>query len=180
MKIFYINNKNIDGGIVQLINKEKMMNWPPEIPILIIEKYRKDQLSRFTNNKLRSQINKHLDELVKDVAIPLMAKGLETENSEEKLTLLTRLEEITRKKTEIAKPIIPYIEKLLKDENEKIKKLAQKALNNFEKAKKKKQLEQMRKKMEQQEKDWLEEKVSNEEYASERKKLLKLQAELGD
>lgn len=38
----------------------------------------------------------------------------------------------------------------------------------------------MRKKMEQLEKDWLEEKVSNEEYATERKKLLKFQAELGD
>ena len=107
-----------------------------------------------------------------------MAQGLETNETEKKIALLERIEEITRKKTDMAKPVKPYLEKLTNDKNSKVKQLAEKSLKNFAKAAKRKKLEEMRKKMQQLEKDWLADKVTDEEYASERKKLLKLQEEV--
>jgi hypothetical protein len=167
-----------DGGIVQLIDKEKMMDWPPELPLIFIEYIRNEKLKNYGSKAVQNEVNKYLDEVIKDVAIPLMAQGLETNETEKKIALLERIEEITRKKTDMAKPVKPYLEKLTNDKSTKVKQLAEKSLNNFAKAAKRKKLEEMRKKMQQLEKDWLADKVTDEEYASERKKLLKLQEEV--
>lgn len=180
MNLFYKNNKNSDGGIVQLIDKEKMKEWPPELPLIFIEYIRNEKLKKYGSKAVQTKVNNYLDEVLEEIAIPSLAKGLETDDTEKKLELLTRLEELTRKKTDMAKPIKPYIEKLLKDKSPNVKKLAEKALDNFEKAAKRIILAEMRKKMTELEKDWLAGKVTDSNYATERKKLLQLQAELNE
>ncbi|GAH01979.1 unnamed protein product, partial [marine sediment metagenome] len=66
MRIFHKK----DGGIVQLISKEKMKEWPIELPLIFIEYVRTNQLNTYNDSKLKKDIEQYLDEVVRDVAIP--------------------------------------------------------------------------------------------------------------
>jgi len=72
MKIF---NKK-DDGIVQLIDKEKMKEWPIELPLIFIEYIRNNQLKTYEGSKLKKEIEQYLDEVLKDVALPGLIKVL--------------------------------------------------------------------------------------------------------
>ena len=107
MKIFYKK----DGGIVQLIDKEKMKEWPIELPLIFIEYIRNNQLNSYNDPKLKKEIEKYLDEVLTDVAIPGLIKVLDGDNVEEVNEALVRIEEIAKKNIEMVKPIKPYVEK---------------------------------------------------------------------
>ena len=161
-----------DGGVVQLADKEKMEEWPIELPLLFIEYIRNKQLDSY--GSVKKEVENYLDEILKEVAIPRLISVLKGIDNEEIILALTRIEEISRKNAEMAKPIGIYLDELLKRNNNQIVKLAKAISNNFAKAERKKELAKKRKIMRDKENLFLEGKISGEEYAKARKEYLTL------
>lgn len=170
MKLF----KKKDGGIVQLIGKEKMQEWPVELPLVFIEYIKDKQLGTYGDTKVEKEISAYLDEILKDVAIPRLISVLGGDDQEEIILALKRIEELSKKNTEMARPIKPYLENLLKNQNQNIVKLAQSITDNFQKADRKKELAKKRSIMREKEKQFLAGKISGEEYAKARREYLTL------
>ena len=170
MKIFYKK----DGGIVQLIDKEKMKEWSIELPLIFIEYIRNNQLKSYNDPKLKKEIEKYLDEVLTDVAIPGLIKVLDGDNVEEVNEALVRIEEIAKKNIEMVKPIKPYVEKLVKKNNKEVQNLSNSIIDKFKKAERKKELAEKRKIMQEKEKLFLAGNLSGEEYAKARKEYLVL------
>jgi len=168
MKIFYKK----DGGIVQLIDKEKMKEWPIELPLIFIEYIRNNQLNTYEGSKLKKEIEQYLDEVLEDVAIPGLIKVLDGDNFEETNKALVRIDELAKKKIDLVKPIKPYVEKLVKKDNKEIRKLSNSILENFARAERRKRLAEKRKIMQEREKEFLAGNISGEEYAKARKDYL--------
>ncbi len=168
IKIFRLKN----GGVVQLADKEKMEEWPIELPLLFIEYIRNRQLDSYGSAK--KEVEKYLDEILKEVAIPRLVSVLKGVDNEEIVLALTRIEEISRKHADMAKPIGNYLDDLLKKNNKQIVKLAQTISDNFAKVERKKELVKKRKLMRDKEKLFLEGKIDGEEYAKVRKEYLTL------
>lgn len=168
MKIFYKK----DGGIVQLIDKEKINEWPIELPLIFIEYIRNNQLKTYEGSKLKKEIEQYLDEVLEDVAIPGLIKVLDGVNFEETNKALVRIDELAKKKIELVKPIKPYVEKLVKKDNKEIRKLSNSILESFAKAERRKRLAEKRKIMQEREKEFLAGNISGEEYANARKEYL--------
>ncbi|MEE9377237.1 MAG: hypothetical protein V3V33_04290 [Candidatus Lokiarchaeia archaeon] len=168
IKIF----KKKDGGVVQLIDKEGMKEWPIELPLLFIEYIRNKQLDSYGSAK--KEVEKYLDEIMGDVAIPRLVSVLEGDDKEKIILALTRIEEISRKDVNMAKPIKKYLNDLQKKNNKQIVKLAQAISKNFSNAERKKELAQKRKIMREKEKSFLEGKISGDEYAKARREYLTL------
>lgn len=163
-----------DGGIVQLIDKEKMNEWPVELPLIFIEYVRDKQLSSYEDPNIRKQVSKYLDEILEDVAVPRFISVLEGDDNEEIVKALVRIEELSKKNVEMTKPIQPYLKNLLSNKNKEIVKLAKIIDENFAKAERKKELVKKRKIMQEKEKRFLDGKISAEEYAKSRKDYLLL------
>jgi hypothetical protein len=170
MRIFHKK----DGGIIQLIGKDKMLEWPVELPLVFIEYIREKQLPTYGDNKIQKEVSDYLDEILKDVAIPRLISVLEGKNLDEIILALERIEELSKKNVDMAKPIQPYLNNLLNNPNKDIKKFAQNISENFQKAQRKKELAKKRKIMREKETLFLEGKISGEEYAKTRKEYLTL------
>jgi len=170
MRIFYKKG----GGAIQLIDKEKMLEWPVELPLIFIEYIRNNQLKLYEDTRVQKEVEAYLDEILKDVAIPRLISVLEGDDLEEIILALTRIEEISNKNIEMINPIKPYLEKLSNIENKQIEKLIQNISTQFQKAERKKELAKKRKVMREKEKLFLEGKINGEEYAKARKEYLTL------
>jgi len=170
LKIFYKQ----DGGIVQLIDKEKMKQWSIELPLIFIEYVRNNQLNSYNDPKLKKEIEKYLDEVLTDVAIPGLINVLDGDDVEEVNKALVRIEELAKKDIEMVKPIKPYVEKLIKKNKKEIRNLSNSIMDKFRKADRKKELAEKRKIMQKKEKMFLAGNLSGEEYAKARKDYLVL------
>jgi hypothetical protein len=168
MKIF---NKK-DGGIVQLIDKEKMQEWSAELPLIFIEYVRNNLMNNYEDINVKKEIEDYLNEILKDVAIPRLINVLDGDNNEEIVMALKRIDDLSKKKIELVNPIKKYIPNLKNKKNEEIIKLCNSILENFDKAERKKKLSEKRNLMRQKEKEFLEGKISGEEYAISRKDYL--------
>jgi ABC-type oligopeptide transport system ATPase subunit len=173
VKIIKIFRKK-DGGIIQLIDKEKMQDWPIELPLIFIEYIRNNQLQNYEDSSIQKEVEKYLDEILRDVAIPRLINVLEGTNDEEILTALTRIEEIGKKRVELIEPIKPYLKNLIDSNSKSVKDLVGTVLSMFEKAERKRKISEKRKIMQEKEKQFLEGKISGEEYAKYRKEYLLL------
>ena len=163
-----------DGSIVQIIDKEKMTEWPIELPLIFIEYVRNNQLKSYDDSKLRKEVENYLDEVLNEVAIPRLIGVLNSDNEEKILEALIRLEELSKKNIEQMEPIKPYLTKLSSSKNEEIRKLLEKISERFSKEENRKELEAKRKLMQQKEKEFLEGNITGEEYAKIRKEYLLL------
>jgi len=161
-----------DGGLTQLVDKETMQEWPIELPLIFIEYIRSNQLEDY--GAAKKEVEAYLDEILKDVAIPRLIGVLKGDDDEEIILALTRIEEISKKNVEMARPIKTYLENLKNNKNKTIAELANNIEENFIKAERKKELAKKRKIMQQLEKDFLDGKISGEEYANARKDYLLL------
>ena len=161
-----------NGGVVQLVGKEKMQEWPIELPLIFIEYIRSKKLDSYGSAK--KEVENYLDEIMKEVAIPRLINVLKGDEDDEIILALTRIEEISRKNADMAKPISKYLEDLLKKKNKQILKLTQAISSNFTKSDRKKELAIKRKLMRDKEKLFLEGKINTEEYANARKEYLTL------
>ncbi len=169
MKLFHKK----DGGIVQLVGKDEIKEWPVELPLIFIEYIRKNKLGSYNDKKVEKDIEKYLDEILTEIAIPRMISVLDGEDEIEIKTVLERIDELAKKKLDLVKPIKSYIEKLKKKSKKKdISKACSSILSIFVKEENKKKLADKRKKMRQIEQEFLQGKISGEEYARSRKEYL--------
>ena len=163
-----------DGGVIQLIDKEDMQEWPVELPLIFIEYIRNNKLDTYEDPKIKKDIEKYLDEILKDVAIPRMIEVLDGEKTDEIEQTLQRIDELAKKKLDLVNPLKPYIEKLEEKGKIGVKKLTSSILNAFVKEERKKVLAEKRKHMREMEQQFLEGKISPEDYAIARKEYLLL------
>lgn len=170
IKLFYKK----DGGVIQLIDKEKMSDWPVELPLIFIEYIREKKLDTYGDNNIKKEIENYLDEIMKEIAVPRLISVLEGEDDTEIILALNRILDISKKNIKLVKPIEKYLVNLQKSQNEKIVELSNKISEMFVKAKKKKELARKRKIMQEKEKEFLDGKISGEEYAKIRKEYLVL------
>jgi len=168
LKIF---NKK-DGGIIQLIDKEKMQEWPVELPLIFIEYIRNNLFNNYEDSTVKKDIETYLNEILEEVAIPRLINVLDGDNIEEIIMALKRIEELSKKRIELIDPIRKYIPGLKNRNNKEIIKLCDIIIDNFDKVEKRKKLTEKRNIMRQKEKDFLEGKISGEEYAKARKDYL--------
>ncbi len=158
--------------IIQLIAKDKMQNWPIELPLIFIEYIRSNQLDSYGSAK--KEVEKYLDEVMKDVAVPRLISVLEGNEDEVIILALERIEELSKKNIEMTKPIKPYLNNLIDSKNKKIGNLAQNISKIFERAARNKEIAKNRKIMREKERDFLAGKINGEEYAKIRKEYLTL------
>ena len=170
IRLFFKKN----GGAVQLIDIEKMQEWPVELPLIFIEYIRNTKLKTYEDTKVQKEIEKYLDEILENVAIPRLISVLEGENSEEIILALTRIEEISKKNIEMIRPIQPYLKKLQTIKDKQIIKLVRDIDTNFQKADRRKELAKKRKIMREKEKLFIDGKINGEDYAKARKEYLTL------
>ncbi len=164
--------KRKDGVIIQLIDKDKMQNWPIELPLIFIEYIRNNQLDTYGSAK--KEVEKYLDEVMKDVAVPRLISVLEGNEDEATISELERIEELSKKNIEMTKPIKPYLNNLIDSRNKKIGNLAKNISKIFERAARNKEIAKNRKIMREKERDVLAGKINAEEYAKLRKEYLTL------
>jgi len=165
--------KRKDGVIIQLIDKEKMQNWPIELPLIFIEYIRSNKLDNY-DGSAKKEVEKYLDEVMKDVAVPRLISVLEGNEVEEIISALERIEELSKKNIEMTKPIKPYLNNLINSKNKKIVNLAQSISKIFERAARNKEIAKNRKIMREKEREFLAGKINAEEYAKIRKEYLTL------
>ncbi|MBY9007130.1 MAG: hypothetical protein KGD63_10255 [Candidatus Lokiarchaeota archaeon] len=172
MRIFHKK----DGGVIQLIEKKKIMEWPIELPLIFVEFIRNSKLDTYGDPKVKKEIEQYLEEITKDVAIPRFIDVLEGENYEEIILALTRIEELSKKKSKIdmIKPIEKYLDNLFTSNNKEISRLANNISKSFASAERKKKLEKKRKIMKEKEEKFLAGNISAEDYAKARKEYLVL------
>ncbi len=168
MRIF----RKKDGEIVQLIDKERMNEWPIELPLIFVEYIRTNKLEGY--GAIQKEVSAYLDEIMRDVAIPRLIKVLESDKQDEIVLALTRIEELSKKNVELARPIKPYLDNLLKNKSKDVVTVAQNIIKNFEKADRKKELVKKKKIMQDKEKQFLAGKISGDDYAKARKEYLVL------
>ncbi|MFW9950792.1 MAG: hypothetical protein ACFFKA_11795 [Candidatus Thorarchaeota archaeon] len=168
MRIFHKRN----GGIIQLIDKEKIQEWPVELPLIFIEYIRNNLLNNYEDSNIKKDIETYLNEILEEVAIPRLIDVLDGNNIEDIIMALKRIEDLSKKKIELVDPIKQYLPDLKKRNNEEISKLCNSIIENFEKVEKRKKLTEKRNIMRQKEKDFLEGKITGEDYAKARKDYL--------
>lgn len=170
MKVF----QKKDGGIVQIVDKDKMKEWPVELPLIFIEYIRNNQLKSYDDNNLKKEVENYLDDVLNDVAIPRLINVLESDKEDKILEALNRLEELSKKNIDQMEPIKPYLSRLSSLKNEEIKALLEKISDRFTKEESRKEVSAKRKLMQQKEKEFIEGKISGDEYAKIRKEYLLL------
>ena len=164
--------KRKDGVIIQLIDKDKMQNWPIELPLIFIEYIRSNQLDTYGSAK--KEVENYLDEVMKDVAVPRLISVLEGNEDDEIISALERIEELAKKNIEMTTPIKPYLINLVDSKNKEIGNLAKNISKIFERAARNKEIAKNRKIMRENERDFLAGKINAEEYAKLRKEYLTL------
>ena len=163
-----------NGGVVQLIDKEDMEEWPVELPLIFIEYIRNNKLDTYEDPNIKKEIEKYLDEVLTDVAIPRMIEVLDGEKTDEIEQTLQRIDELAKKKLDLVKPLKPYIAKLEEKGKNEVKNLTSSILNQFVKEDRKKSLAEKRKRMREIEQQFLQGKINPEDYAKARKEYLLL------
>lgn len=156
-----------DGGVIQLIDKDRMNDWPVELPLIYIEYIRSERME--TYGDAQKEVSNYLDGVLKDVAVPRLIEVLEGDNIEEILDALERIAKIADQNLDMARPIKPYLEDLLESKNEEIKERADNILDEFRKEKRRRELNKRRRKMKEKEDLFMEGKISADEYAEARR-----------
>jgi hypothetical protein len=120
-----------DGGIVQLIDKEKINEWPLEFPLKFVEDIR-SKLKSYRDKQVQDEISNYLDEILTTIAIPNIKEAFESGSGETLSSILSSFEELSETNSDAVKPIISLLETLTKNTNKSVAESAQRILNNLE------------------------------------------------
>jgi hypothetical protein len=136
MKVFHLS----DSRIVQIASKEKMQKWEGEAPLVYINYIRDSHLRSYGSKTNQKDISTYLDEAMKEIAIPKLIEALNSTDDDVVLGILTRIEELSRKKPDLIKITLPHVEKKQNDASSEISKLAIKVQKNYDRAMKRRQI----------------------------------------
>ena len=127
IKLFYKD----DGGVIQLIELEKIKEWPIEMPFIFVEYIKSNKLRSYRDPKVEAEISQYLNEILNKTAIPKVKQIFEGSNQEEILSILSIFEELSETKTRAVTPIQNLLENLTKQTNKAIASQARKILANI-------------------------------------------------
>lgn len=127
MKLFYKD----DGGVIQLIELEKIQEWSIEMPFIFVEYIRSNKLRSYRDAKAEAEISKYLNEILNKTAIPKIKQILEGSNQGEILSTLSIFEELSETNSRAVMPIQNLLENLTKQTDKKMASQARKILVNI-------------------------------------------------
>ncbi|MHA1819100.1 MAG: hypothetical protein ACTSU2_01100 [Promethearchaeota archaeon] len=177
MKIF----RTSDNRIIQLASKKKIKYWPVELPIIYVSYIRENFLHTYGSKRDQKKIDSYLEEVMQEIAIPKLVDGLEKSEKKQVISILKRLEALSRSKPDLIKITIPSIEKKIKDDDKEISKMAAKILKNYKNILKRREINKKLKNLpddKELDKKLLNGEISNEEYIKLKKKRLELLQEI--
>ena len=79
-----------DGGVVQLIDKEKILDWPIELPLKFVEDVR-SRLKSYRDAKVEGEISKYLDNILTNLAIPKIKEAFEGATQDTIISILSSI-----------------------------------------------------------------------------------------
>jgi hypothetical protein len=126
MKLFHKD----DGGVIQLIELEKIQDWSVEMPLIFVEYIKSNKLRTYRDAKVEEEISQYLNEILNKTAIPNIKKIFEGSN-EEILSILSIFEELSETNNRAVNPIQNLLENLTKHTNKSIASQARKILSNI-------------------------------------------------
>jgi hypothetical protein len=127
MKLFYKDN----GGVIQLIEMEKIQEWSVEMPFIFVEYIRSNKLRSYRDAKVEAEISKYLNEILNKTAIPQIQKIFESNNEEEILPTLSIFEDLSETNSRAVIPIQNLLEKLANKTDKKIVSQSRRILANI-------------------------------------------------
>ena len=136
MKVYHLS----DSRIVQIASKEKMKKWEGEAPLVYINYLRDSQLQSYGSKINQKEIANYLDEAMEEIAIPKLIEALNSTDDDVVVGILTRIEELSRKKPDLIKITLPHVEKKQNNTTSEISKLAIKIQKNYDRAMKRRQI----------------------------------------
>ncbi|MFX1345443.1 MAG: hypothetical protein ACFFBC_05010 [Promethearchaeota archaeon] len=126
MRIFHKK----DGGIVQLIDKEKIKDWSVELPLKFVEDVR-SKLKSYRDAKVEEEISAYLDDIITNLAIPKIKETIEDASKDTVISILSSFEELSETNVGAIKPIQPLLENLTKNSNKTIAEIAKRIIDNL-------------------------------------------------
>ena len=136
MKVYHLS----DSRIVQIASKEKMQKWDGEAPLVYINYIRDSQLRTYGSKKNQKDISSYLDEAMQEIAIPKLIEALNSDDEDIVIGILTRIEELSRKKPDLIKITLIHVEKKQNHPSSEISKLAAKIQKNYDRAMKRRSI----------------------------------------
>lgn len=136
MKVYHLS----DSRIVQIASKEKMQKWEGETPLVYINYLRDSQLRSYGSKTNQKEIAKYLDEAMEEIAIPKLIEALNSMDDDVVIGILTRIEELSKKKPDLIKITLPHVEIKQNDSYSEISKLAIKIQKNYDRAMKRRHI----------------------------------------
>lgn len=127
MKLFYKE----DGGVIQLIEIEKIQEWPIEMPFIFVEYIKTNKLRTYRDAKTEAEISEYLNEILNKIAIPKIQQIFEGSDKDEILTTLSIIEELSETNSRAVIPIQNLLEKLTSKSDKRIISQSRKVLANI-------------------------------------------------
>ncbi|MDX1798874.1 MAG: hypothetical protein R3255_09530 [Candidatus Lokiarchaeia archaeon] len=127
MKQFYKE----DGGVIQLIEIEKIQEWPIEMPFVFVEYIKTNKLRTYRDVKVEAEITEYLNEILNKIAIPKIQQIFDGSDKDEILTTLSIFEELSETNSRAVKPIQNLLEKLTSKTDKRIISQSRNILTNI-------------------------------------------------
>ena len=127
IKLFSKDN----GGVIQLIEMEKIQEWPIEMPFIFVEYIKNNKLRTYRDANVETEISQYLDEILNKIAIPKVKNILNGPNKDEILSTLSIFEELSENNSRAVIPLQELFENLTKDSNNKIVSQTKRILTNI-------------------------------------------------
>ncbi|MHA1146870.1 MAG: hypothetical protein ACTSR8_01340 [Promethearchaeota archaeon] len=121
-----------DGGVVQLIELDKIQEWDVEMPFKFVDYILNNKLRSYRDPKVEGEISKYCDEILKKVGLPKVKELFEGGDREAIQSTLDIFEELSEINATAVVPIKPLLEDLIKNSIKTIGNQAQKILKNMQ------------------------------------------------
>ena len=184
MKVFRMD----DGRVLQLADEKKMKEWDAEMPLLFIGALREKRIPEYRRDfpkKIVSEIEKYVEDLLVNVAIPKLIEALGSSQVEERRKVGENLLELSKANPDQLKIALPHIREAQNDKDKIVSKLMIDTAKNYDKAQKRKQTAEKRKKltairkdMDKKDREYADGQISDGDYLKEQKIYLKLKREI--
>ncbi len=127
IKHFYKEN----GSLVQLIEMEKINEWPMELPLIFVEYIKSNKIKSYRDAKVEAEISKYLNEILNKIAIPKIKQIFDESSQDDIHSTLSILEELSETNSRAILPIENLLKDLTKQTDKEITSQAQKILLNI-------------------------------------------------
>ena len=184
MKVF----RSPDGRIVQLADEKKMEKWDAEMPLIFLGDIREKRLPAYRKDfpkKMVDEIEKYLDEVMVNVAVPKLINSINSPDPKERLKIAENFLKLSENNPDQLAVALPHVEKAMTDTNKEVADTMKKAYKNYNKAQKRKQtaekrkkLTEFRKKMDELDDRFASGEITDIDYLKEQKAFLKLKREI--